>query len=207
MTALVYFLRPVGQAGPVKIGCSVEPGGRLATFMSWSPVKLEIAATVPGDSKIERRIHGVFGEQHSHSEWFYPSQRLTDFIESLANGVPLGELIDLSAPIVLFRKFKRRPITEDRRRYLSYSSRVRCAMRRLRTDDAYASEPEDANRILGRWGGRYNQPSITPTADELRRLDEVIANPAAHAVMHQLRHRVSKSALRPDIWPAEERVA
>src|SRR3546814_12747101 len=38
----VYFIRPIGQAGPVKIGCSVGPNKRRPELETWSPVPLEI---------------------------------------------------------------------------------------------------------------------------------------------------------------------
>lgn len=48
MSRYVYFLRPAGQDGPVKIGCSTAPQSRLEQYMSWAPFPLEIVATVPG---------------------------------------------------------------------------------------------------------------------------------------------------------------
>lgn len=188
----VYFLRPIGQPGPVKIGCSSDPNGRLTTFMAWSPLRLEIAAKIPGDMPLEQRIHGIFADQHSHSEWFYPSKRLTDFINSLASGIPIGELIDLTAPVKRFRTTpKRPPISEDRRRCLSYSSRIRRAMQQLRTSEAYASEPKDVYAILGRWFGHYGYERVSPSPEEMARLDEILADPAAHAVMQPLKARAA----------------
>lgn len=33
----IYFLRPIGWDGPVKIGCSNYPMLRLNALMAWSP--------------------------------------------------------------------------------------------------------------------------------------------------------------------------
>lgn len=92
----VYFLRPVGKAGPVKIGCSVDPSERLTTFMPWSPFPLEIAAVVPGNLELEDNLHDCFFDLHSHREWFHESPRITDLIDKLNAGVPIAEAIDLS---------------------------------------------------------------------------------------------------------------
>jgi hypothetical protein len=77
----VYFLRPVGKSGPVKIGCSCFPEGRLDMFTIWSPVRLELAASVPGTHADEKALHGMFRASHLHGEWFKASARLTGIIE------------------------------------------------------------------------------------------------------------------------------
>src|SRR3546814_12248774 len=53
----VYFIRPIGQAGPVKIGCSVGPNKRRHELEKWTPVPLEIVAEIDGGFDIERRYH------------------------------------------------------------------------------------------------------------------------------------------------------
>lgn len=45
---LIYFMRPVGQLGPIKIGCSKTPDLRLDTMARWSPQLLEIICTTSG---------------------------------------------------------------------------------------------------------------------------------------------------------------
>lgn len=102
----VYFLRPVGQPGPIKIGCSRLPQKRLETFISWSPVQLEIAHTIPGGSyALETKLHLAFADAHSHSEWFTATPRLLDMIDALLAGVPVEE-IDLQPT----GKLKHRPM-------------------------------------------------------------------------------------------------
>lgn len=86
MTTWVYFLRPVGQEGPVKIGCSTMPRGRLKTYASWAPWPLEIAALLEGSLRLEAKFHARFREQHSHHEWFHASAELTACIEEIAAG-------------------------------------------------------------------------------------------------------------------------
>lgn len=82
----VYFLRPVGADGPVKIGCSIEPERRLETYIQWSPVPLKIAATIAGGLALERRFHAAFLADQTHHEWFQASPRLTAVIDSINAG-------------------------------------------------------------------------------------------------------------------------
>lgn len=82
----VYFLRPVGADGPVKIGTSAAPWHRLATYANWSPIPLEIAAEIEGGVTLERRFHAKFRHLHSHHEWFRASPDLTATIAALRAG-------------------------------------------------------------------------------------------------------------------------
>lgn len=84
--AFVYFMRPVGQAGPVKIGCSVMPERRLLALSEWSPVPLEIVATIPGRGDLEGRFHVHFADDYSHREWFRWSPRLEAVMTAVARG-------------------------------------------------------------------------------------------------------------------------
>lgn len=86
MKGSVYFLRPIGAAGPIKIGCSADPEGRLRTYMSWSPMPLEIVARIDGDQKLERRFHARFAAHHLHGEWFCNSEDLAAVIEAVSGG-------------------------------------------------------------------------------------------------------------------------
>lgn len=76
----IYFFKPVGMAGPVKIGCSRKPGNRLAYLARWSPFPLECVGSVVGDIVFERAIHRKFAHLHGHEEWFQASPELMAFI-------------------------------------------------------------------------------------------------------------------------------
>lgn len=86
----VYFLRPIGALGPVKIGCSQDSAKRLRTVEIWSPLKLEIAASAPGTFRHENALHHRFAEQRLHGEWFAYSPELGALIEAVAStgGLP-----------------------------------------------------------------------------------------------------------------------
>lgn len=79
-------MRPVGAEGPVKIGHSEWPRTRLQTYLPWSPVELELAATLPGDRLLEGRFHAKFLADHLRHEWFAASAELTATIEAIRAG-------------------------------------------------------------------------------------------------------------------------
>lgn len=94
----VYFLRPIG-GGKIKIGSSIYPPSRLATFMAWSPEPLEIVARAPGTEVMEHRIHRRFRAHRSHSEWFYPADEVLRFVEEVKR---TGQIPDLGNSGVTF---------------------------------------------------------------------------------------------------------
>lgn len=86
MTSFVYFLRPVGAEGPVKIGCSVAPLERLYAYMPWSPEPLELAARIRGNYTLEARFHNRFIADRTHHEWFRASAELSATISAIKAG-------------------------------------------------------------------------------------------------------------------------
>ena len=90
--SFIYFLRPVGQPGPIKIGYSVRPDKRREWFNAWAPVPLELVHAMPGGSQLESKLHLAFADTHSHSEWFAASPRLLSMIDALMAGVPVEEI-------------------------------------------------------------------------------------------------------------------
>lgn len=172
----VYFMRPVGMLGPVKIGCSEAPEARLLSLSTWSPFPLEVAAMVPGNWKLEHMLHQCFADAHSHREWFHPTARLIGAIQALQAGSPIEEAVDLAARDASFRKTKIvfRP---GRRLFISYFHRLRHAMERASPANDRLLSPDDFSRILDRWPSWDTCPL---TAEESARLEEVIADPARH---------------------------
>lgn len=82
----VYFIRPIGMKGPVKIGQADWPDRRLTSIAQWSPVKLELVAAIEGGGELERRFHAKFKETYSHKEWFGWSPELEATIEAVQAG-------------------------------------------------------------------------------------------------------------------------
>lgn len=91
----VYFIRPKGKKGPIKIGCSVRTARRLRDIEIWSPVLLEIAATAPGDNRHELALHDRFMESHLHGEWFDANPELIALVAQVAE---TGRLPPLAIP-------------------------------------------------------------------------------------------------------------
>lgn len=83
---VVYFIKPIGHDGPIKIGYSKDAETRLRNIEFWSPLRLEVVATIPGDVMLERRFHARFIKHHSHREWFHWSQELADVIAQIVAG-------------------------------------------------------------------------------------------------------------------------
>jgi hypothetical protein len=77
----VYFLKPIGMAGPVKIGCSVQPTARLRSLDIWSPFPLELIASGPGTNREEGNLHWRFRDSRSHGEWFHATVELLNLID------------------------------------------------------------------------------------------------------------------------------
>ncbi|MEO1084643.1 MAG: GIY-YIG nuclease family protein [Acidobacteriota bacterium] len=91
----IYFLQPV-TGGPIKIGCSIAPEERLATYASWSPLPLQLLVAVPGGLPAEAGIHKEFLDERLHHEWFRPSGRLLKLIDEIkANGCLPGRFVAL----------------------------------------------------------------------------------------------------------------
>jgi len=88
--SFIYFIRPTGALGPVKIGCTHFIDDRLTHLMHWSPVPLEVVAIAPGDFRLERFIHNRFAAHRLHKEWFAECADLTAAIERVVAGEPLA---------------------------------------------------------------------------------------------------------------------
>ncbi len=114
----VYFIKPIGMDGPIKIGCSKSPTGRLSTLETWSPFALELLAEIEGGEKLERRFHAKFIAQRKSREWFEWSQELADTIAAIKAGV--FDIETLPAPRRLHHGHRTGPAkgtkwTEERR--------------------------------------------------------------------------------------------
>lgn len=82
----VYFIKPIGMDGPIKIGASKSPGDRCGSLETWCPFPLEVVAELAGTTEIERRFHAMFRLDHRGHEWFNVTDRLLDVIASINAG-------------------------------------------------------------------------------------------------------------------------
>jgi hypothetical protein len=83
---MIYFVRPIGAYGPVKIGIANDVQQRLNILTAQSPLLLEIAAAMEGGKEIECRLHERFISQQSHYEWFHWSPDLQEVIDAINDG-------------------------------------------------------------------------------------------------------------------------
>lgn len=82
----VYFIKPLGMDGPIKIGCSHSPERRRRALDTWSPFALEIIAEIEGGFELEHRFHALFVETHQRREWFGWSRRIAAVVAAINDG-------------------------------------------------------------------------------------------------------------------------
>lgn len=93
----IYFLRPVGFAGPIKIGTSTNPLSRIKVHQPSSPFELELVALVPGGPRYERWLHKQMAPWRRHHEWFDINPGLQAYLDAavkLARPLALGETLN-----------------------------------------------------------------------------------------------------------------
>jgi hypothetical protein len=168
----IYFMKPVGMTGPIKIGCSFMPERRLSTLSTWSPFELEIITTIAGGQRLERNIHECFADLHSHREWFRPGQRLLDVICRLKDGEPVERAINLNNRIGSIRKGRCGGASwdEQTRQKMSVLHRVRFALKRIGVENGRII-PTALESVV-----RASEVRML-TVDERAELDAFIANP------------------------------
>lgn len=145
----VYFIKPVGMDGPIKIGSSFSPTSRLGALDNWSPFALELVAEIAGEARLERRFHALFYHLHERREWFRPAPELVRVIEAIKAGsfdistLPDAKLV--TRDFQAHRAALRKAWTPERRLIASYSARVRAVQNRTDTlCKEYASRCADA---------------------------------------------------------------
>lgn len=104
----VYFLKPVGMSGPIKIGLSENPKRRINEFKNWSPFKLEMIGTAPGTWADEQFLHECLVEHHSHGEWFHASPLVLDAVEQVISSGSIDTLRQSLKPVANLRAKKNR---------------------------------------------------------------------------------------------------
>lgn len=193
----VYFIKPKGRKGPIKIGCSNVPTERLLALSTWSPYPLEIIGTVPGGFPDESYLHSCFAEHHSHREWFRPNAQLVAAIEVVLSAGSVDALRSSFSPTGSIRPARRREWSPSKKRLRSYESRVRWASKRLRAKDENGawSEPDSITEIFYKWSGgrRWNGKAyvtvapIEPTAEDIKLIEDYLADPERFSVIPSFR--------------------
>lgn len=189
----VYFMKPVGRDGPVKIGCSILPDRRLEEIAVWSPFPLELIGSIPGTMTDEIFLHNCFFDTHSHREWFHSSPKLRETIKTILES---GTIESVRSHLKIkgsIRKGNNKAWTEDRRERASYGHRIRWVLKRLRQDGdeeiIYFQTPKSIDGIMSRWEGRpfHGVPGIPPTEEEFGIIDAFLAAPAEQVIENRIR--------------------
>ena len=175
----VYFIKPKGMSGPIKIGCSEVPETRLEALSVWSPFPLELIGAVKGALKDERYVHECLALHHSHREWFNAAPEVLAVIERILSAGSVDAIRGDLKPVKSIRIFASRKWTEDRKRWWSYASRIRNAERRLREKQRNWHSPDEVHDCIREWRDGGN----TPTQDQIARLDAYLADPIAQGVI------------------------
>jgi len=80
---MIYFVRPLGCAGPIKIGYAKnDVVGRIKQLQTGSHVILELFHTIKGSLLEEKALHSKFAARRLHGEWFEDCSEIRDFIRS-----------------------------------------------------------------------------------------------------------------------------
>lgn len=188
MKQYVYFFKPAGLDGPIKIGCSATPYDRLATFAAWSPFPLEMIGSVPGSAKDETYLHRCFYSSRSHGEWFRSTPELRD---AIARILELGHVPCDVVTADKMGKPERRIRSAEHCLRMSYRMRIDWQVRRLRNSEGYYNIPQDVSVILDHWSGNRGYERRSPSPDEFARLDAFLANPTPELTFHAYAKRVA----------------
>lgn len=86
MSGSVYFIRPVGMAGPIKIGYSICPAQRILDLHAQSPFPLELIGMIDGPPSLEGQVHNHLRDHWSHHEWFFPTDAVLSFVGMAISG-------------------------------------------------------------------------------------------------------------------------
>ena len=84
MSGFIYFLKPVGMDGPIKIGWSCEVNRRLQELQTANAARLVLLGFIPGTMEDERAWHARHATERLEAEWFRPSQALLDAIAKVS---------------------------------------------------------------------------------------------------------------------------
>jgi Meiotically up-regulated gene 113 len=187
---LVYFMKPAGLDGPIKIGFSWCPENRLIELSAWSPWPLEVIGSVKTTSKDERLLHACFADCHSHREWFHSTPRLRETINKILAAGSIDAVRGDLKPIGSIRR-PRIGSPETARRG-SYRMRIFWVCRKMDIASGgtcYFRTPSDVTAIIDRWHAGWRRKPQPPTADEIARLEAFISNPV-DVVRHERKLKV-----------------
>lgn len=81
MKRVVYFVKPVGMEGPIKIGSTRNFTKRFRCMNTDSPFELECILWLEGDYDDETKIQTLLLGSHLRGSWFQASDEVLALIE------------------------------------------------------------------------------------------------------------------------------
>ena len=167
----VYFIKPIGMEGPIKIGCSFSPTARRETLETWSPFALEIVAEIEGEFRLERQFHALFSDSHQRREWFTatPAINAGTFDKTTLPNPKLltGAINRVVAPLTLAESYIRSANSRMRHAGISYYEYSRVLEKykdeRWQADD-WLKNAKQVEDLIARRGG--NSSAIAKRALE-----------------------------------------
>ena len=184
--SMVYFIKPVGMDGPIKIGFSAVPATRLESLAAWSPYPLEIIGYVGGSFKDEQYLHSSLSDSHLHREWFKADEQVKRAVSEVLRLGSVDAVKPWLKPIGTIRKQAPRKYDPLVRECQGYKMKIMWAQKRLRKlgENGRWHSPKDVDAIMETWDRRVwkGHENPRPTEDEFARLHEYLADPAALSI-------------------------
>lgn len=78
---VVYFIQI--KNGPIKIGLTGNVKNRLKSLSCSLPYDLELLHVMPGDEKLEKKLHKKFCKYHIRGEWFECHDGILNYLKKL----------------------------------------------------------------------------------------------------------------------------
>lgn len=101
----VYFLRPAGKLGPIKIGCSESPKARARQIGSDRKEPIRLIADAPGTFTDEMRLHRQFADTRVEGEWFAATDELMAVIDHVIDTGSLPPPLEEDRAQVMIRLY------------------------------------------------------------------------------------------------------
>lgn len=96
----IYFVQCKSEPSHIKIGISGNIKVRFQNLNHNSPQPLKFLGAFRTYDFFEKAIHDLFADESRHGEWFYPSERLINFVAKLVadhggQQIPVVRLVEI----------------------------------------------------------------------------------------------------------------
>lgn len=81
----VYFAQ-ISGGGPIKIGASIKPMGRVLSLQAWCPFQIDLICEIEADYFTEAVLLDLQKDFRIRGEWFEPNAALSEIMAEAAEG-------------------------------------------------------------------------------------------------------------------------